>query len=233
MLFPLCRSTVINPRALTIRRTPQKFLGRGFGPYPKRIFVSGLFWRVFFEHSPPRFIVPLLPFVAAILLFPEAALAFSQAPLFMFGAVLLVETFFLSIADPEKRRALVEKAEVARRLDLLRVRSAGLLTDIAAARGLQAGALSLVVEQSGLARVPTLTLVSLQLDPPAAADAKPMLLDLTDAERRMIETRLFDAGLTERMLHQVNLVEMTFTRVETLDPRAISAHARLAALAAS
>ena len=88
------------------------------------------------------------------------------------------------------------------------------------------GELHLAVEQSELARVVPLTVISVQLAGPPAE-----VLDLTDAEVRMIEKELFAPGLDERLLHRVNLARNTFFRSVSFDAAAVSAHARLEALA--
>jgi hypothetical protein len=111
-----------------------------------------------------------------------------------------------------------------RTLDTLRFRARKLLGKIAARRGLAAGDLHLVVEQSELARMTPMTLVSVQ-----AASARPELLALDPEERDWLET-LFDADLTERDLHLANLREDVFIRDTGFDARGVSAHARLAAL---
>jgi hypothetical protein len=59
------------------------------------------------------------------------------------------------------------------------VRGAAVLSRIAAGRGMTQGELHLAVEQSELARVAPLTVVSVQLAGPPAE-----VLDLTDAEVR-------------------------------------------------
>jgi hypothetical protein len=86
------------------------------------------------------------------------------------------------------------------------------------------GVLRLVVEQSELARVAPLTLVSVQTDQP-----KPRLLSL-DAADRAVLAGLFDADLTERDLLAVNHRDDLYVRDIAQEARAVSAHARLAAL---
>jgi hypothetical protein len=86
------------------------------------------------------------------------------------------------------------------------------------------GELALVLEQSELARVTPLTLVSVQSPTPG-----PHVLDLDAEERAILETRLFDDDLTERMLHNANLREDRHIREVKVAAESVSAHARLAA----
>ena len=80
-----------------------------------------------------------------------------------------------------------------------------------------------MVEQSELARVPPLTLVSVQTDWPS-----PRLLSL-DAEDRAALADLFGGDLTERDLLAVNHRSDLYLRSIAQEARAVSAHARLAA----
>jgi hypothetical protein len=99
----------------------------------------------------------------------------------------------------------------------------GLAADRGAA-GIAEGELMLVAEQSELARVPPLTLVSVQ-----SAVPEPHVMDLDAEERAILEETLFDAELTERMLHDVNMREGQPIREVRIEARSVSAHARLAA----
>jgi len=78
------------------------------------------------------------------------------------------------------------------------------------------------------ARVPPLTLVSVQID-----GARREVLALTASERAMIAAELFDAGLTEADLQRANLRENRYIRDIAFEARAVSGHARIAALAAA
>jgi hypothetical protein len=127
----------------------------------------------------------------------------------------------------DRRDALTTEAEAARTLDLLRFRATSVLTRIAARHPDRAGLLHLVVEQSELARVTPLTLVSVQTETPG-----PELLDLDPADRAIIEEGLFVDGLTERGLHLANMRANAFVRDVAFDTRGVSAHARLSALMA-
>jgi hypothetical protein len=97
------------------------------------------------------------------------------------------------------------------------------------------GELALVVEQSAMAPVPPLTLVSLQQAQEDERRGCPVL-ELDAEERRLVTEELFDAfpgkgKLTERDFHRMSLRENRFLHAVTLESRTISAHARMAALA--
>jgi hypothetical protein len=226
-VFVLTPKTVLNSKALAERPVPKPVLGMGLGALPKGQVLRWPFWRMVFEHSLPRYLVALAPFPAAILIWPDLALPISQAPLLMIGLVLFIETSVLSIGSPDRRRRMATADEAARTLDLLRVRGRAVLTRIAAGRGMGQGVLTLVVEQSAMARVRPLTLVRVRQE-----GEVPEVLELTAEERGLLEAGLFGEGLDERLLHRVNTAENTFLRTVALDAREISAHARLAAMAA-
>lgn len=102
-----------------------------------------------------------------------------------------------------------------------------MLSEIATRHRLAAGELHLTIQQSEIARVTPLTLVSVQSAMPA-----PRLLAL-DAQDRQALRRVFDAELTEERLHRVSLATKTPLRQVTFDARGASGHRRLvAALAA-
>jgi hypothetical protein len=226
-VFVLTPTTVLNPKALAERPVPKPVLGKGLGALPKGQMLRGPFWRMVFEHSLPRYLVALAPFPAAILIWPDLALPISQAPLLMIGLVLFLETSVLSIGSPDRRRRMADADEAARALDLLRVRGRAVLTRIAAGRGMGQGVLTLVVEQSAMARVRPLTLVRVRQE-----GEVPEVLELTPKERGLLEAGLFGEGLEEGLLHRVNTAENVFLRTVALDAREISAHARLAAMGA-
>jgi hypothetical protein len=218
-------SRILNPAVLEITAPPRKFLGRGFGIVPKGTVTKAGFWRLVVEFQLLRYLVALTPFPVAMLIWPHLALPISQAPLLMFLLVWLVESRVLAVPKDARPR-LVSEVEAARALDTFRVRGASVLSRIAAGRGMTRGELHLAVEQSELARVVPLTVVSVQLAGPPAS-----VLDLTDAEVRMIEEELFAEGLDERLLQRVNLAQNTFLRSVAFDASTVSAHARLEALA--
>ncbi len=228
MIFVMSKDTVANRSVLEMRSVPKRLLSLGVTVWPRGLFRTALFWRVLFEKSLPRYIIALSPFPALILARPDWSLGLSQAPLAMFGFVLLVESYVLSIPSPEKRRALASETEAAQKLDLLQVRAREVLKKISAGRGLRDGALHLVIEQSGLLRVPPLTQVSVQID-----GETPCFMDLKAQERALIATSLFDEQLTEDDLRRVNVAQNKQLRSYMFDPRDVSAHARLHALAAA
>lgn len=221
-MFIVTPSTVRNPAALETRSLPKRFFGR-VCVIPRRGASIGLWLRLIFESQVLRFFGALAPFVLAMLIWPKLALPIAQAPLFMLLAIGFVELRVLRVAK-DKREALLGQAEVERILDLFRFRAQALLRRLAARRGLVEGDLWLVVEQSELAKVAPLTLVSVQSETP-----EPHVLDLNPEERAEIAEGLFDDDLTEHMLHLVNLRENEFLRSTVFDARGVSAHARLAA----
>ena len=227
-MFVVTPSTVVNPRALRLTRVGSQMLGRGLRVIPRKPLFRAVFWRIVFDQAPLRYVIALSPFPVAMLIRPDLALAISQAPLLMFAIVFMVESTFLSVTTPEKRRKLIAEADAARGLDMLTLRARDALARIAAGRDMQSEDLHLVVEQSGLARVPVLTLVSVQV---AQEGGRPLLLDLDEDERAMLEERLFVHGLDERLLHRINLAENRFVRSVAFEARAVSAHQRLMAKA--
>ncbi|MEM0937546.1 MAG: hypothetical protein AAGJ91_16755 [Pseudomonadota bacterium] len=206
-------------------------LGRGFRVIPRHPLRARVFWRLLFDQAPFRYFLALSPFPTSMAIRPDLALAISQAPLLMFAIIVLIESSILSISTPAKRRRLLEAAEAARGLDVLRQRGTDILARIAAGRGLQTERLHLIVEQSGLARVPVLTLISVQQEAETAG-ARPVLLDLDNAERALVSERLFDEAFSEPFLHRINLYENKFVRDVAFEAVAVTAHARLMALAA-
>lgn len=227
MLFFLTPSTVSNASATVLRRVPRQTLDRGIPIWPRGSLRSKVFWRLTFEHVLTRYTLAVLPFPALLLAYPDMALPISQAPLAMFAAVYFVETRYFAISDPQDRKALLTEAQVARGLDQLAARGRKVLTRLAAARGLQDGALHLVVEQSALARIAPFTLISVQ-----QAGETPAFVDLTEEERAESAATLFDEAFSERDLQRLNLCQNQFLREVVLDARSLSAHARLAGLAA-
>ncbi|MFK7764959.1 MAG: hypothetical protein AB8B62_16975 [Roseobacter sp.] len=170
-----------------------------------------------------RYLGALMPFVLAILIWPEFALPISQAPIPMLFLIYFVETRILNVPK-EKRADLIEDAEMDRVLDALQFNARKLLTRIAARKKLENGQLYLVLEQSELARVPVLTLVSVQLDAETRA-----VLDLDPRSRADIANTLFDTRITEERLHKISLRTQKNLRSIAIDVADISAHARMAA----
>lgn len=223
-MFIVTPDTVLNPSALEARHLPRRFLGR-VTLIPWRGAGAGLVARMVFEMELLRYLGALLPFGVAALVWQESALAIAQAPLLMFLVVYGVEMRFLRV-PPARRAALIDPAEADRALDMLRARSLGILTRIAARRGLTSGEVRLVVEQSDLARIAPLSLVSVQ------SDDGPQVLRLDADEVALIRDTLFAAPLTERQVHRVTLARNAPVHETLLDVRGISAHARLAAMMA-
>lgn len=227
MLLILGPDTVQNRAALHLRRLGEQRLGRGLRVVPRGGVRSALFWRVLLDQAPLRYLIALSPFPLAMVIWPHLALPISQAPLLMFALVYLVESRLLTFGTPELRKGSLDPDEADRRLDLLRLRARDVLTRLAAGRRMQDGVLHLVVEQSGLRRVPVLTLVSVQVE----GDGRPEILALSPAEQTMLADRLFNQGLDEAALHAVNLYQDRFLRDLPLAAASLSAHARLMAMA--
>lgn len=223
MQFIMTPSTVLSPGVLDVRKIPRRFLSIGRSVYPREV-LSTLFWRAVIERPSTRYILFLLPFVLIIVLRPGYALAMSQAPLLMLGVILLVEHYVLSVPSLEARKRLIDPADADQAMDLLGLRAREVLTRIATGRDIAAGELHLVIEQSGLMRIPPLTYLSIQREGEG-------FLDLDSAEREMLSEALFDTDLDERLLQRINVRDDKMDRVFTLDTTTISAHARLAAMA--
>ena len=233
MIFVVTPQTVSNPHALRGGSPPRKILTGLRSVFPSRLMLDPIWWRLALEYPLLRYSFALSPFPAAILIWPDLALPISGAPLLMFLFINFIEGNVLSISDPDRRRKLLPEDEVARRQDLFAMRARTVLTRLAAGRGMADGTLTLVVEQSPMAPVPVLSVISVQAE---VEDAP--VLDLDPDERAMIAGTLFDAAegeglLTEAAFHRLSLRENRFLHAVTLDARAISAHARMAALARS
>ena len=223
-MFVIAPATLANRAALEFRQVPRRFLGRAF-VWPRAEGDWRLKARLIFEIELLRYLVALTPFAAAALIWRDNALAIAQAPLLMILVVYGVEMRFLRLS-PAARRSLMSPAERDRGLDALTARGRQLLTRIAAGRKLSQGRLHLVVEQSDMARVAPLTLVSVQWE----GDGTPAILDLDAEERRRLREVLFAPPLTEAAMHRVTLAGAETVHVVTQDLRAIPAHARMAAL---
>ncbi|MEO1238415.1 MAG: hypothetical protein AAFW64_01910 [Pseudomonadota bacterium] len=223
----LTSSGVANRSLLRTKSIPRRVLALGLLLVPRASVFSAVFWRALLDHMVARCILALSPFIIALIIWPGLALPIASAPLLMLMAIWLFESRILSIASPEARRALIGVDEAGRVIDRLRLASEALLSRIGAARGFHDGRLWLVVEQSGLARMPPLTVVSVlyETDGIEMLDLDPEL----EAEMRRV---LFPGPTDEADLLRANLAENTQIRQFSIDPRGISAHARLAALAA-
>lgn len=227
-MFLVTPDTVLNPGALHTRELPRRILGY------VTLWPAGGGWRlwgrVLFELEVLRYSATLLPFAGAALIWRDNALAIAQAPLPMFMAVYLAEMRLLRLT-PEARERLADPVAEARGLDLLAARGRDLLARIAAGRGMDDGALRLVVEQSDMARVAPLTLVSVQAE--ETRGTGPHVMRLTADEARLVRDRLFAPPLTERDLHRINLAQNAMLREVRLEAAEVSAHARLEALMAA
>jgi hypothetical protein len=190
---------------------------------PAGLMLDRVFWRILLEYPFVRYAIVLFPIPVAILIWPELALPISGAPLLMFLIVLWVEGNVLSIPTATRRRALMDRAEVDRGIDLLRERMRAAVVRIAAGRGLSTGALTLVVEQSPMAAIRPLTLASLRDE---TGRVLPLSADEADAVRGVL-----GADLDARRLHRINLADNRMLRAVTVEAAGISAHARLAAMA--
>ena len=218
----LTKATLLNPGVLETRSLPKKFLGRVM-VFPAT--ARGRVWgRLLVEMQLLRFAVTLLPFALTPLLARDLAVPVMQAPALMVVLVALVELRVLRLSA-KARAAQVGPDEAARRLDILAFRARDCLRRIAARHDLREGTLRLVVEQSELARIPPLTLVSVQTDTPG-----PHVLSLDPEDRALLGEGLFDAAFTERDLLAVNHRDNRYVREVAQETRAVSAHARLAAL---
>ncbi|MDJ0820400.1 MAG: hypothetical protein QNJ09_01150 [Paracoccaceae bacterium] len=215
----LTLDTLRNPAILETRSLPRRFLGRVM-PLPRRAGWRNVV-RLIFEIQILRYLSVLLPFVIAMLVWPNLAFPLAQAPLAMIVVIAFVEVKLLSLSDTARER-LMSEDDAERVLDTLRLRARQVLSRIAARHDLAEGELHLVVEQSEMARVPPLTLVSVQADTPAR------LLRL-DAGDRAELAQLFEGDLSERDLHHANLRMNDFLRMVALETRGVSAHQRLAA----
>ncbi|MBF9061215.1 hypothetical protein HKCCSP123_18700 [Rhodobacterales bacterium HKCCSP123] len=213
--------TIANRAVLETRSLPKKFLGR-VQLVPRRGGVR-LWARLILEIQILRYLSALLPFVAIPLLSRDLALPVTQAPLAMLVVIAFVELKVLRLSKAGRER-VVGIDEAARRLDTLAFRARACLRRIAARHDLAEGALRLVIEQSELARIPPLTLVSVQTDHP-----EPRLLSLDEGDRAVLRDGLFDAALGERDLLAVNHRDDLYIRDIAQEARAVSAHARLAA----
>ncbi len=216
-------STIWNAGALETRSVPKRMLGR-ITILPRTGLGAGTLLRLMFEVQVLRYVLPLVPFVIAMFIWPHLALPIAQAPILMMMVVALCEMRLLAVARDDREK-LISDSDMARTLDALRFNATRLLTRLAARRGLTGGELFLVIEQSQLARIAPLTLVSIQQREPA-----PMVLTLDADEQRMIREGLFDDQLTARKLHLIGLRENDTLRTVSLDTATISAHARMTAL---
>lgn len=221
-MFILSHDTIRNRSALELREIPRIFFGRVM-VWPRAEGDWRLKLRLIFEIEGLRYFVELAPFALLALVWRDTAIGVAQAPALMVLMVFAVEMRLLRPTDRARAR-LMEEAERDRLGDLLAVRGRAILTKVAAGRRMAEGSLHLVIEQSELARVAPLTLVSVQWS------EGPVILDLTVAERALIRQTLFEAPLTEAAMHRRSLAQAKSLHAVALEVRSIPAHARMAAL---
>ncbi len=219
-MFVLSPETLRNPGVLETRSLPKKIFGR-VQVIPRGRSV-GLWARLLVEVQLLRYLTALLPFVIVLLFSRDLALPVTQAPLAMVLLIGVVELKVLRLSDKARER-LMDEAEAERIIDAVSFRAKAALRRIAARRGIEAGELLLFAEQSELARLTPLTLVSVQSPEPS-----PHVLDLDEGDRDILFT-LFDDSVTERDFHRANLRLDTMMREVRVEAAGVSAHARLAA----
>jgi hypothetical protein len=214
-------ATLLNPGVLETQSLPKKFLGRVM-VLPRGAGLC-VWLRLVVELQALRYLVTLLPFVLVPLTFRSFAAPVMQAPALMLAVVALVELKVLRLSKAARDRS-VSADEAARRLDILSFRAKACLRRIAARHEMAEGELRLVIEQSELARIAPLTLVSVQTETP-----EPHLPSLDAADRAVLQDGLFDADFTEADLLSVNHRDDVYLRDIAQEARAVSAHGRMAA----
>ena len=220
-MFIVTHDTVRNPAILKFRQLPRKFFGR-VTVWPRSSLGFGPFLRQIVEFQAVRYLLALSPLIAIGAIWNVAALPIAQAPILMVAIIWWVEMRLLRV-PARKRPKLIETAEAERGLDLLKLQARDVLTRIAAKRGMRAGQLHLVTEQSQLWHLAPLTYVTVQ------SEQGPEILRLDADEREIIETHLFQGTLSERLLQRINQSQNTFVRDVSFDAKGGSAHARLEA----
>lgn len=221
--FVLTPDTVWNPSSFDFRTAPRKILER-IAILPRREAGARLVLRVILENQLLRYTTALLPFIVAMFVWPHLALPISQAPLPMLLVIGLVELKVLRISK-EKRQNLMSEDEAGRVLDRLAFRGRAVLSKIAARHPDVSGELYLVIDQSELANVPPLSIVSVQ-----TSEGKKRLMPIDAQDRDLIRRELFSAEFTERDLHSMNMRDNTFLRSVAFNTKGVTAHARLAAI---
>ncbi|WP_308918135.1 hypothetical protein [Jannaschia sp. LMIT008] len=220
MIVVLTHRAIANPGVLEVRQLPRRVFGRvfvrprGAGPV--------LWLRLLAEVQLLRYLLALVPLGVIAVVWRETALPLSQAPILMVILIVWIEMRVLR-PSPKRRARLIDPVEADRGLDVLKVRGRAILTRVAAGRGLRAGTLRLVVEQSDLGLLPPLTFVSVQ------SEDGPEVLDLMAEEQAMLRDDLFGPPLTERDLHRIGLARDEMLHEVAFDTRGVSAHARLEA----
>ena len=189
-------ATLANRGVLETRSLPKKFLGRVM-LVPQQT-GAGLWLRLVMENKALRYMVTQLPFALAPVVFQDLALPVMEAPARVLVLVALVELKVLRLSKSARARAVSED-KAARRLDTLAFRARACRRRIAAQHDMAEGQLRPVIEQSELAHIPPLTLVSVQTERPT-----PHLPPRDPRDLAVLQDGLFDAGCTERDLLSVN-----------------------------
>jgi hypothetical protein len=213
------KDTIANRSALDTSSLPKQFLGRAL-VVPRD---GGHILRMIVELQALRYLVTLAPFIIAPLMFRNLAMPVMQAPALMLVLIAFVELKVLRMSK-SARAKLLDADEADRRLDILTFRARVCLRKIAAQQGISLGQLRLVIEQSELARLPPLTLVSIQSETP-----KPHLLTLNAAARAVLQDGLFDNQFSEHDLLAVNHRADVYLRDIAQEAGAVSAQTRMAA----
>jgi hypothetical protein len=151
--------TISNAGVLETRSLPKKFFGR-VQLVPKGAGF-GLWARLILEIQFLRYMAALVPFIAIPFMSNDLALPVTQAPLAMVLVIAVVEMRVLRLTDRGRQR-IVDEDEAGPPSRHLRLSCAGGLAADRGAAGIAEGEVMLVAEQSELARVPPLTLVSVQ-----------------------------------------------------------------------
>ena len=89
-MFIVTPTTLLNSAALETRQVPKRMLGR-IAVIPRRGASLGLCARLLFETQILRYLLPLVPFVIAMLVWPRLALPIAQAPVPKVLVIALVE----------------------------------------------------------------------------------------------------------------------------------------------
>lgn len=219
-MLVLTHDTLRNPAILETTVVPRKFFGRVLPRMREARFGQRL--RLVMEVQFLRFMVALVPFCVPMLIWPQSAAPISQAPLAMLLLIAVSETYILRMSK-RQREALMTEDEAEAVIDTFRFRAAAVLRKIAARQSIEAGQLKLVIEQSDLARVTPLSLVTVQSEMP-----KPHVVRLDEGDRAVL-AELFDDSYTERDLQRAALRLDRMLHVVSIEARSVSAHARLAA----
>lgn len=213
------KDTIANRSALDTSSLPKQFLGRAL-VVPRD---WGQILRMIVELQALRYLVTLAPFIIAPLMSRNLAMPVMQAPALMLVLIAFVELKVLRLSK-SARAKLLDADQMDRRLDTLTFRARACLRKIAAQQGITSGQLRLVIEQSELARLPPLTLVSVQSESP-----NPHLLTLDPVARAVLQDGLFDDQFSEHDLLAVNHHADVYLRDIAQEAGAVSAQTRLAA----